>query len=189
MRFSCHLLIPCSVLTITYSIGVLAHADNTDLLETAADHDDGYKLVWADEFNVEGPPDPNVWSFEHGFKRNDELQWYQEDNATCRDGMLVIEARRERVRNTNYQEGHKDWRRNRPFAYYTSSCIHTRGKRSWKYGRFVMRAKIDVRPGLWPAFWTLGTARPWPGCGEIDVMEYYDGKLLANASSSSAVIS
>jgi beta-glucanase (GH16 family) len=44
-----------------------------------------------------------------------------------------------------------------------------------------MRGRIDTRPGLWPAFWTLGDARGWPGCGEIDVMEYYDGKLLANA--------
>jgi len=43
-----------------------------------------------------------------------------------------------------------------------------------------MRGRIDTRPGLWPAFWTLGSARGWPGCGEIYVMEYYDGKLLAN---------
>jgi beta-glucanase (GH16 family) len=35
---------------------------------------------------------------------------------------------------------------------------------------------------LWPAFWTLGSARGWPGCGEIDIMEYYSGQLLANAA-------
>jgi beta-glucanase (GH16 family) len=45
-----------------------------------------------------------------------------------------------------------------------------------------MRARIDTRPGLWPAFWTLGTARPWPHCGEIDIMEFYRGMLLANAA-------
>ena len=142
---------------------------------------DGYKLVWADEFNQEGPPDPNAWSFEKGFVRNSEFQWYQEENAFCRDGMLVIEGRRERIDNPRFQEGHKDWRRNREFANYTSSCIHTRGKRSWKYGRFVIRAKVDAQQGLWPAIWTLGSARYWPGCGEVDVMEYYQGRILANA--------
>ena len=44
-----------------------------------------------------------------------------------------------------------------------------------------MRGRIDTRAGMWPAFWTLGSARPWPGCGEIDIMEYYRGMLLAYA--------
>jgi beta-glucanase (GH16 family) len=43
-----------------------------------------------------------------------------------------------------------------------------------------MRAKIDVSNGMWPAWWTLGVAKPWPSNGEIDIMEYYRGKLLAN---------
>jgi beta-glucanase (GH16 family) len=43
-----------------------------------------------------------------------------------------------------------------------------------------MRGRIDTRPGLWPAFWTLGTAGRWPGNGEIDIMEYYRDTLLAN---------
>jgi beta-glucanase (GH16 family) len=45
-----------------------------------------------------------------------------------------------------------------------------------------MRGQIDTRPGLWPAFWTLGIEGPWPGNGEIDIMEYYRGVLLANAA-------
>ena len=170
-----------TVLRVALFVGLLTTPFPSSLLASDLREDDKLKLVWADEFDVEGPPNPKVWSFEHGFVRNEELQWYQEENAFCRDGMLVIEAREQRVRNPGYQKGSKNWRHNRPSANYTSSCIHTRGKRNWKYGRFVMRAKIDVRPGLWPAFWTLGSARPWPGCGEIDVMEYYDGKLLANA--------
>lgn len=43
-----------------------------------------------------------------------------------------------------------------------------------------MRAKIDISKGMWPAWWTLGVNKPWPGNGEIDIMEYYRGKLLAN---------
>ena len=141
----------------------------------------GYKLVWADEFDKTGRPDPNNWTYENGFVRNRELQWYQPENARCEKGLLIIEARRQRKLNPGYDPAGDSWRRSRRYAEYTSACLITRGLHSWTYGRFEMRARIDTRPGLWPAFWTLGSARSWPGCGEIDVMEYYRGMLLANA--------
>ena len=150
--------------------------------QTPASHTaDGYLLVWSDEFNRDGRPDPNNWVYERGFVRNEELQWYQPENATCKDGLLVIEARRERKPNPDYDLASNSWRRSRPFIEYTSTCIKTIGRHNWTYGRFEMRGRIDTRPGLWPAFWTLGSARGWPGCGEIDIMEYYRGMLLANA--------
>lgn len=141
-----------------------------------------YKLIWADEFDVDGPPDPVNWTFEHGFVRNQELQWYQAGNARCEGGLLVIEARRERVENPRHDPDSSRWDRRRSHAEYTSASLNTRGQHEWRYGRFEVRGRIDTRPGLWPAFWTLGTARPWPGCGEIDVMESYRGLLLANAA-------
>ena len=52
---------------------------------------DDYVLVWADEFNADGRPDPNNWTYEHGFVRNEELQGYQPDNARCEKGLLIIE--------------------------------------------------------------------------------------------------
>lgn len=141
----------------------------------------GYRLVWAEDFDTDGPPDPASWGFEEGFSRNREAQWYQPENAFVKDGLLVIEARRESKPNPTHQPGAKDWRRARETVEYTSASLSTRGKREWLYGVFEMRARIDTRPGLWPAWWTLGSARPWPGCGEIDVMEYYRGFVLANA--------
>ena len=45
-----------------------------------------------------------------------------------------------------------------------------------------MRGRIDTRAGLWPAFWTLGIAGDWPHNGEIDIMEYDRGILLANVA-------
>jgi len=141
---------------------------------------DGYKLVWSDEFNKDGKLDTTKWRFERGFVRNQELQWYQEDNAWCENGVLVIEARKELKHNPRYSEGSTHWASSRKNIEYTSSSINTAGKHSWQYGRFVMRGKIDVSSGLWPAWWTLGVAGDWPSNGEIDIMEYYSNKLLAN---------
>ncbi len=140
----------------------------------------GYELVWADEFNVDGPPDPKNWTFERGFERNHELQFYQPDNAWVKDGVLVIEARREEVPNPRHEPGSNDWKRKPAKSTFTSASILTRGLREWTYGRFEMRGRIDVRQGLWPAWWTLGVEREWPHNGEIDIMEFYRGKLLAN---------
>ncbi|HEY8485429.1 MAG TPA: glycoside hydrolase family 16 protein [Longimicrobiales bacterium] len=141
-----------------------------------------YELVWADEFDRDGPPDPANWTYEIGFVRNQELQWYQPENAWCENGLLIIEARRERKPNPNYDPNGTDWRTRRPYAEYTSASVTTRGRHAWQYGRFEMRARIDTRPGLWPAFWTLGVQGPWPSNGEIDIMEYYQGTLLANVA-------
>jgi len=142
----------------------------------------GYALVWSDEFDAEGLPDPMKWTHEDGFVRNQELQWYQPDNARVSGGHLVIEARRERRANPRHEAGSTDWRRNREFAEYTSSSLLTRGLRTWQYGYFEMRARIETQSGLWPAWWTLGASGGWPGNGEIDIMEYYRGNLLANVA-------
>jgi beta-glucanase (GH16 family) len=141
---------------------------------------DNYQLVWSDEFDINGVPDPTKWNYEKGFVRNDELQWYQPQNARCENGMLIIEARKEQKPNPVYEPGSDDWRKKRPAIHYTSSCLITRGKHHWQYGRFEMRARIDIDPGMWPAWWTLGIEKHWPDNGEIDIMEYYRGTLLAN---------
>ncbi len=145
-----------------------------------AQHLDNYKLVWSDEFNNSGLPDSSKWTYETGFVRNQELQWYQPGNAHCENGYLIIEARREEKSNPNFIEGSNDWRKNRPTINYTSACLITKGLNAWMYGRFEMRARIDISKGLWPAWLTLGVNGRWPANGEIDIMEYYGGKLLAN---------
>ncbi len=143
---------------------------------------DGYRLVWSDEFEAPGAPDPAKWTYERGFVRNQELQWYQPENARCERGLLVLEARRERLKNPRYNSSSRHWDDQREYAEYTSAGVMTRGLASWQYGRFEMRGRIDVRPGMWPAWWTLGVDGRWPAGGEIDMMEYYRGMLLANAA-------
>ena len=160
--------------------------------EPRASNGEPYALVWSDEFTGDGPVDTTHWAFENGFVRNQELQWYQRENAARVNGMLVIEGRRERKPNPRYvapgapgaasaNAPGRAWR-NREFIDYTSSSINTRGKHAWVYGRFEIRARIDVRTGSWPAFWTLGARGPWPANGEVDIMEFYDDTLLFNVA-------
>lgn len=146
----------------------------------------GISLVWNDEFNITGVPDTSVWIYEKGFVRNQELQWYKNENAVCKGGVLHIEGRREKVKNPDFVAGTSNWKRNREFAEYTSASILTRGHKQWLYGRFEIRARIDTSKGSWPAIWTLGLKGPWPSNGEIDIMEFYRIKniptILANVA-------
>lgn len=142
----------------------------------------GYRLVWSDEFNKDGRPDPKNWIYEYGFERNREEQFYQPENAFVKGGLLIIEARKESVPNPRHEPGSTEWKKAPARSTYTSASILTRGLQQWTYGRFELRARIDTRPGLWPAWWTLGIDREWPHNGEIDIMEYYRGKLMANVA-------
>ena len=148
---------------------------------------DDWQLVWSDEFDADGPLNSSVWNFEQGYARNEEAQWYQSDNAVCKNGLLIIEARKEQNRkNPLYVSGSNDWRKKREFIDYTSSSVTTAGKKEFLYGRFEIKARIPVAKGAWPAIWTLGSNMEWPSCGEIDIMEYYQIKgiphILANAA-------
>lgn len=121
----------------------------------------GWELVWSDEFDRDGLPDPEKWNYEEGFIRNQEKQYYtkaRRENARVEGGHLVIEGRKEPYQN----------------ASYTSASLITKGKAEWTYGRFEIRAKLPTGRGTWPAIWMLGTnigEVGWPTCGEIDIME------------------
>lgn len=118
------------------------------------------KPAWSDEFDYNGLPDPSKWSFEEGFVRNREPQYYtreRSENARVEGGNLIITAIRE-----DYND-----------AKYTSASIVTKGKYSFTYGRVEVRAKLPEGTNVWPAIWTLGTSGRWPSCGEIDILEYW----------------
>ena len=90
---------------------------------------------------------------------NKELQYYtkEKDNVRLERGHLIIEAKNE------YYKG----------SDFTSARIKT--KKSWKYGKFIMRAKLPKGVGTWAAFWGLPTDWKyggWPYSGEIDVLEH-----------------
>lgn len=129
----------------------------------------GYRLVWSDEFNRAGAPDPSKWVADtHANKTgwyNKEAQYYSAgrlENARVRDGRLVITARREALTSMPDYGGQA----------YTSARLMTKDRASWTYGYFEVRAKLPCGAGSWPAIWTLGSTRGHPDGGEIDIMEH-----------------
>jgi beta-glucanase (GH16 family) len=143
-------------------------------------NNESYQLIWSDEFSNEGTPDTLKWRFENGFVRNDEAQWYQKENAVCRNGFLEISGQKEQKPNPNYVAKSKNWRKKRPNIEYTSASLVMKKEHAFKYGKIEVRAKIDAQTGLWPAIWTLGIDGQWPANGEVDMMEYYHDSILAN---------
>ncbi len=135
----------------------------------------GMRLAWSDEFNVDGRPDPSNWTYETGYVRNHEAQWYRPESAEVRDGCLVITAEHHAQPLPN-----PPGRRVERPIQYTSACLITKGLHSFQYGRIEARIKAPLMEGSWPAFWTLGISENWPSCGEIDIFEYYKEQVLAN---------
>ena len=138
----------------------------------------GWKLVWHDEFDTDGPPDPKKWGYDTGWVRNGEQQYYTEgrsENVRVEKGNLVLEARKEHFANPKFEKDAKgDWNKTKPFADITSGELTTQNTVSWTYGRIEVRAKIPTGRGTWPAIWMLGTninQAGWPKCGEIDILE------------------
>jgi len=119
-------------------------------------------LIWSDEFNVDGAPDPDNWTMEltnnNGWG-NQEAQYYRAENAVVQGGNLKITAKKENFGGFEY----------------TSARMKSQDKFEFTYGRVEIRAKLPEGGGVWPALWMLGANYSevgWPAAGEIDMMEY-----------------
>lgn len=126
---------------------------------------DGYRIVWADEFEEDGTPNPEYWGYNIGTGSwgwgNGEKQYYTDrsENVIVKDGKLVITAKKERYENCDY----------------TSTRIVSQNKVDFRYGRIDFMAKLPKGKGTWPALWLMPTDSVyggWPRSGEIDVMEH-----------------
>lgn len=121
------------------------------------------KFVWSDEFDGQSL-NLQSWTYDLGNGcpnlcgwGNNELQLYGEQSSVINvaNGNLTIRAIDDN-------------------GVYRSARIKTKGKVEITYGRVDIRAKLPKGKGLWPAIWMLGAnidSNPWPGCGEIDIME------------------
>ncbi len=139
------------------------HIFSTSPPVQGGDDPDYTNMVWNDEFEVNGAPDPTKWSYNLGAGGwgNNEAQYYTDrlDNAVVQDGVLKIIAKAENFSGSSY----------------TSARLVSENKFEFTYGKVEFRAKLPVGGGTWPATWMLGqnyATNPWPACGEIDVMEH-----------------
>ncbi|MFM6963500.1 MAG: family 16 glycosylhydrolase [Micrococcales bacterium] len=140
------------------------------------DQSKNYQMIWSDEFNGGAAAGVNSqnWAYQDGdgtaFKNagwgNNEEQWYLgSQSSLTTDGSLKIDATRDGASSHKCYYGTCNW---------ISSKLVTYKKIGFLYGRLEARIKSSQGQGVWPAFWLLGAnidSRPWPGCGEIDVME------------------
>lgn len=132
-----------------------------------------YRLVFSDEFERSGLPDPAKWNYAvhanaSGW-HNHELQYYSArrlQNARVENGLFIIEARHERLDRRTFP----DW----GGQIFTSARLNTRGRASWLHGYVEVRARVSCVRGTWPAIWMLPAkeSAPWPQAGEIDIMEH-----------------
>lgn len=138
------------------------------------DEPDPSKLIWSDEFDIDGAPDSTKWTYDIGDGctqgncgwGNGEFQYYTDspDNVIVENGLLRISAKRD-----------PHWRYGKE---YTSTRLVTRGKQAFRFGRIRLRARVNgcTAKGTWAALWMLADAMTshdcWPDRGEIDVMEY-----------------
>lgn len=136
------------------------------LLLSGCQQNNGWKMVWSEEFDYEGLPDSSIWNYdtkgnEWGWGNN-ELQYYthlNSKNTWVSKGSLKINALIDSVEGKSF----------------TSARLTTRDKVGFKYGRIEVKAKLPKGKGLWPAIWMLGAnidTVGWPMCGEIDIMEF-----------------
>ena len=154
----------------TYTVNVIAKSSTGQTISKSitVTVNVALSLVFADEFNNNGAPDPAKWSYDLGAGGwgNNELQNYTDriDNVTASGGTLKIIAKREAYSG----------------SAFTSARILTKNKYAFKYGKVECSAKLPAGGGTWPAIWMLGSninTANWPACGEIDIMEHVGNQL------------
>lgn len=123
-------------------------------------------LVWEDEFDTDGAPNPANWTYDlgtgtNGWGNNEEQTYTNNaENVIVEGGFLKITAK---------SDGS---------GGYTSARVKSQGLQNFQYGRMDVRAKLPSAQGTWPAIWMLGSNFPtvgWPESGEIDIMEQTGG--------------
>lgn len=156
------------------SVGSLASADKEDSKIADKYLNEGYQLVWHDEFDGKtlNTKDWNVEAHEPGWVNN-ELQSYVDEAhlseaITVSNGILKIQPKAIEKNKSKKGKSVNDYN-------FTSGRINTQGKHDFTYGRFEARIRVPSGKGYLPAFWLMasdeGFYGQWPKCGEIDITE------------------
>lgn len=164
MPLFCRRILPLTILLLILAAGASAQT---------------WTLAWSDEFNgaANSQINPANWEFQVGINNvNNELEYYCGPATTtggCNpaspnayidgNGHLVIQAL---MLNSNTAPYSGSW---------TSARLDTGNNlQNLQYGRMESSMALPIGPGIWPAFWALGTnigSVGWPSSGEMDFME------------------
>lgn len=150
-----------SIFLFTFLLGMLSSCASNSIPDPGTSFvPPGYRLVWQDEFNYSGDPDPEKWGYSLGGNGwgNGEVQFYTDkrSNSSVDKRILTIKAVNEN-------------------GLWTSARLKTQYKADWTYGYVEVRAKLPKGVGTWPAIWMLPSYEAyggWPRSGEIDIMEH-----------------
>lgn len=156
---------------VTLSSSICAR-DDIDKAGAAPLQETPWKLLWSDDFTKE-KLDSTKWTL---CKRGkpDWKNTISDDPRLLKikDGVLHL-------------RGIVNDKRDRDPAPYLTAGITSRGKFSFLYGKVQIRARFKSAQGAWPALWMLGAEKPYPACGEIDLMEHlnFDRKVYQTVHS------
>lgn len=122
------------------------------------------KLIWHDEFDGTGIPNPAKWEqmeYNRRINVNGPDGWWEKDDSFLDGkGNLVIRVRKIGNRNTDND------------AYdYSVGAVRTKGKFEHLYGKYEIRCRLPRQQGWWVAFWMMQGNVGKVGNGGVDGME------------------
>ena len=125
---------------------------------------------WNDEFDGTSIDTSKWTAADFPSPRNGEIQYYRPGNVYVQGGQLSIKSEQQNFNGSNYISGQ----------------LYSEGKKSFRFGRFEIRARIPKNQGIHNSLWLLGNgcsinsnasncSWPGPGAEEIDILETFNG--------------
>ena len=175
MRSSITLLLILFTLQSVKAQPTVRFDKGTDLCEHAV-----WKLVWSDEFSSTSLDTRKWYTFIDNENwadgrvadppiaaaaRNGEMVIYKDKNVTVRDGYCQLHLKYDP---DSFLGGYRN---------FSSGMIMARNPNAsqplyFNRGKYEIRARLPVTPGVWATFWLFGGGAPNVNKTEIDMFEY-----------------
>ena len=150
--------------TLIIMMSLLLTSDVSDVC--AQSSNDGYELVFSDEFNLPNGSQPDTVKWQRHQRNNSTwARWISSNRRTVfiKNGCLVCRA----IPN-KYE--HNDT------ARFLTGAISTLKTFNFTYGKVEVRMKTNLRKGNFPAAWLQGMQKKRPDLyKEIDIVESFGG--------------
>jgi len=123
-----------------------------------------WKLIWSEDSII-----PVCLTLPNGISNGDLsvtkspiLHRFPPRKCPRRNGFLILEARKERIPNPEFNPSSADWRYKRPFAEYSSASLTTNDKAEWCYGasKCELNYRVHPRSGLQYGCWERISLKP-----------------------------